>query len=188
VLADVLVWRSRTAPGERDATKFRGVPTFRMGIPVPAADLHALAADELDPKALDQLLRACLALNWRGVRHAWTATKPDIPVTTLGLLHPMAGGVRPGSNGGPSDDADEPIPALAPDWASRLIAGQIHHVHDEAAARLLQVGWAAVTAPPAASAGDGARIAAALVPRCLHPRAVLSTIAINIKTPEEELS
>ena len=33
VLADVLIWRCRTAAAERDEEKFRGVPTFRLGIP-----------------------------------------------------------------------------------------------------------------------------------------------------------
>ena len=50
VLADVMIWRSRTALAERDQEKFRGVPTFRSGIPVPAADLHAFARGELDEK------------------------------------------------------------------------------------------------------------------------------------------
>ncbi len=59
---------------------FRGVPTFRRGIAVPASDLHALAVDPaiggdslLDDDLLSVWLRACLALDWRGVRHEWTA-------------------------------------------------------------------------------------------------------------------
>ena len=49
VLADVLIWRSRTAAAERDPQqKFHGVPTFRLGVRVPAADLHALARGALD--------------------------------------------------------------------------------------------------------------------------------------------
>lgn len=185
VLADVLVWRSRTAATDRDAMKFRGVPTFRSGVPVPAADLHAFARGELDDKALDLLLRACLALSWRNVRHEWAAKMPDIPVATLGLLHPLAGGLRPGNARGEADD--EPVPALSPEWATRLAAAQVRQVHDEAAARLAQAGWTAVPAPPQQAIGDGTRIAAALVPRCLRPRDVLSMIAFYTTPRSEEL-
>ncbi len=99
VLADVLIWRLRTAAAERDAARFRGVPTFTSGVPVPSADLHAFALGaqaSFDEAELDLYLRACLALNWRGVRPKWTAEKPAIPVTTLALLHPLAIGLRPG--------------------------------------------------------------------------------------------
>lgn len=189
VLGDVLVWRSRTAPAEGDAAKFRGVPTFRRGVPVPAGDLHALAAGGLDLKALDLMLRACLALSWRGVRHEWAAAMPDIPITTLGLLHPLAAGFRPGKHGEPAEGGDEPVPAMAIDWAARLVAGQVRQVHDEAVARLFQAGWAAVPAPPDASVGDGPGIAAALVPRCMHPNGVLGRIGRQVKSDEEgELS
>jgi len=176
LMADVLVWRSRAAAAERGEEKFRGVTTFRLGIPVPAADLHAFAAGQLDETMLDLLLRACLALNWRGVRHEWSPVRSGVPVTTLGLLHPLAAGIAPGER-----DGDEPELALSPDWAPRLAAGQVPAVHDEAAARLRRVGWDAVPAPPEGCAGHGVRIAAALVPRCLHPRSVLSTIAKHIK-------
>jgi CRISPR-associated protein Csx17 len=191
VLADVMIWRSRTAPAERDQKKFRGVPTFRWGIPVPAADLHAFARGELDEQALDLFLRACLALDWRGVRREWPAGRPAIPVTTLGLLHPLARGLLPG--GPVKDDTisgpEEPGLALNPDWTARLVAGQVTAVHGEAAARLRQAGWDAVPAPPGATGGDGPRIAAALVPRCLRPGAVLAEIAIHTKSPSsEELS
>ena len=50
---------------------------------MPAADLHAFARGELDGKALDLFLRACLALNWRGAGHEWPTSRPAIPVTTL---------------------------------------------------------------------------------------------------------
>ena len=53
VLADVLIWRSRTAAVDHNANKFRGTPTFPSGIGVPAADLHALASDQLDNVKLD---------------------------------------------------------------------------------------------------------------------------------------
>jgi CRISPR-associated protein Csx17 len=185
VLADVLVWRSRTAYDEGSAIRFRGAPTFRRGILVPSADLHALAAGTLDLKQLDLLLRACLALNWRGVRHEWADATPDIPVTTLGLLHPLAAGLRPGKHGESADGSDEPAYALATDWGPRLISGQVRQVHEEAATRLRQAGWSAVPPPPAASAGDGARIAAALVPRCLQPIRVLAGLAREIKSDEE---
>ena len=175
-LAEVLIWRSRTAAAERGEEKFRGVTTFRIGIPVPPADLHAFAAGELDEKMLGLFLPACLALNWRTVRHEWPQGRPGIPVTTLGLLHPLAAGIAPGDG-----DSDEPELALGPDWAARLAAGQVRAVHGEAVARLRRAGWDAVPAPPQASAGNGVRIAAALVPRCLHPRSLLSVIAKQIK-------
>lgn len=191
VLADVMIWRSRTAPAEHDQEKFRGAPTFRSGIPVPAADLHAFARGELNEKTLDLFLQACLALNWRGVDREWPASRPAIPVTTLGLLHPLARGLQPG--GLAKDDTvsggEEPKLTLNPDWAARLAAGQVSAVHGEAAARLRQAGWNAVPAPPNGTGGNGPRIAAALVPRCLHPRAVLAQIAIQTKSPSsQELS
>ncbi len=184
VLADVLTWRCRTAPAEHHAARFRGVPTFGAEINVPSADLHGLASGQFDDTKLDLYLRACLALNWRGVNTGWTATRPAIPVTTLALLHPLAVGLRPGNPREEPDD--EPVPALQPDWAARLASGQaaqVQRVHDEAAARLKQAAdWTTVPSPPSHVAPDGTRIAAALVPRCLNPRAVLRMIAF---TPED---
>lgn len=55
VLAGVLLWRSRAAAAERGEEKFRGITTFRSGITVPAADLHALAAGTLDETKLAPL-------------------------------------------------------------------------------------------------------------------------------------
>lgn len=188
VLADVLIWRSRTAAAEHNAAKFRGVPTFPSGIPVPADDLHALASDELDEAKLDLLLRACLALTWRNVTHVWASATPDIPVATLGLLHPLAAGLRPGNRRDEPDD--EQVPALSPEWPTRLAAGQLRQVHHEAAARLLQAGWTVVPAPPERTMPDGIRIAAALVPRCQRTtrQAVLRTLAFETNPPSEELS
>jgi hypothetical protein len=186
VLADVLIWRSRTAAAERGAAKFRGAPTFRTGIPVPASDLHSFARGELDMDLLDLLLRACLALSWRNVRPEWARTEMSIPDTTLGLLQPLATGFSPGNRG--DDESDEPVPALAPDWAARLAAGQVRAVHNEAASRLHRAGWTAVTADPEVAIGSGAQIAAALVPRCVRPQAVLSTIAFRTNPRTEELS
>jgi CRISPR-associated protein Csx17 len=177
VLADVLIWRSRSAAAERGEEKFRGVTTFRLGIAVPAADLHAFASGDLDEKILDLYLRACLALSWRNVRYEWPSATPDVPVTTLGLLHSLADGIAPG--GGSND---EPELALSPDWAVRLVAGQVRAVHGEAIARLRQAGWDAVPAPPEGGTGNGVQIAAALVARCLSPRSVLSKIAIRMKS------
>jgi CRISPR-associated protein Csx17 len=186
VLADVLTWRSRTAATERDMTRFHGIPTFRSGIPVPAADLHALASGLLDEKFLDLMLRACLALDWKRVKYKWEHRQLDIPVATLGLLHPLAAGLRPGgARGGP---ADEPAPAMSPGWAALLAAGQVTRVHQEAAARLRQSGWNAVAPPPGQAAMNGNRIAAALVPRCLRPEAVLRLIAFDTNPPSEEQS
>ena len=177
VLADVLIWRSRSAAAERGEEKFRGVTTFRLGIAVPAADLHAFASGDLDEKILDLYLRACLALSWRNVRYEWPSATPDVPVTTLGLLHSLAGGIAPGGG-----NNDEPELALSPDWAVRLVAGQVRAVHGEAIARLRQAGWDAVPAPPEGGTGNGVQIAAALVARCLSPRSVLSKIAIRMKS------
>lgn len=175
VLADVLAWRARTAAGEPDrrdglsGAGFRGAPTFRSGVPVPDADLHAFATPgQLDNDRLDLWVRACLALRWDGVRHEWTdLDPPPVPVPTLGLLHPFANGLAP-------HDAEPEVPrlALAPDWAVRLAAGQVREVHAEAVRRLRQAGWHAAPVPTQVHA-DGVRVAAALVPRCRHPLRVL---------------
>jgi CRISPR-associated protein Csx17 len=174
VLADVLIWRSRAAASERGEEDFRGVTTFRAGIAVPAADLHAFASGTLNPGDLGLFLNACLALNWRGVRPDWGPAGPCVPNATLGLLHPLAAGIGTG-------DSDEPDLALSPDWPTRLAAGQVLKVHREAAARLRRAGWEATPPPPQSSAGVGTRIAAALVPRCASPRSVLRVIAKQTK-------
>ena len=175
VLADVLIWRCRTA-ASGGAVRFRGVPSFRIGVRVPAADLHDFADGRLDDRAVELYLRACLALNWRNADPEWEAAIPPVPVPTLGVLEPLAAGLPPGGDGG-----DEPGLALSPDWAARLVAGQVSEVHREAAARLRHGGWRAVPEPPAASARAGVRIAAALVPRCRAPRSVLSIVATKLK-------
>lgn len=179
VLADVLIWRSRTAADERAEVSAAGIPTFRAGVRVPADDLHEMAAGRLDEKKLELLFRACLPLNWQHADREWLAARPRIPVPTLGVLQPLADGYRQG-------DGDEPEVALSPDWATRLAAGQVRAVHEDAARRLRRVGWDAVPAPPAAAAADGVLIAAALVPRCLKPRSVLPLIAIKIKNSDSE--
>jgi CRISPR-associated protein Csx17 len=193
VLADVLIWRSRTAPDEPGTASFRGIPTFRNGIRVPAADLHAFARDQLDKDKLGLLLRACLALDWFRVPHAWRPPELGIPEPTLGVLQPLAGGLRPGggsrrANGRPAvgSEDEEPEYALNPNWALRLAAGRVSDVHGEAAARLRQAGWIAVPPPPEKAAGSGVRIAAALVPRCADSIKVLSTFASKIKDNEEQ--
>jgi CRISPR-associated protein Csx17 len=175
VLADVLSWRARTAAGEQsDNQQHRvvGVPTFRWGVPVPDADAHAFATPgRLDEELLDLWLRACLALSWRGVQHAWDAAPPPAhPVPLLGILHPFAAGLAP-SDGG----LDAPRLGMEPDWPARLTAGQLGGVHNDAARRLRQAGWRAAGAPGYLSAADhaGIYVAAALVPRCLTPRRVL---------------
>ena len=189
VLADVLAWRSRTAGDEPDQEAFRGVPTFRRGIPVPAMDLHAFARGQLDEAELDLWLRACLALDWRGVQRKWSAsdTSPGAPVPTLGLLHPFARGLA--MDRGESGTAKL---GLRPDWANRLAAGQIPAVHNEAVARLRQAGWLAVPYPPCIAAGkaltdpDGSRLAAALVPRCSNDETVLLMLAIRARTDDRD--
>jgi CRISPR-associated protein Csx17 len=162
VLADVLAWRCRTAADEPGQLEFRGVPTFNRGIPVPAADLHAFARGELNWAELDLWLRACLALDWRGVQHDWPTSNPVLPVPTLGLLQTLAMGLAPrGARG------EVARLALRPEWASRLIAGQVRGVHVDAVARLRQAGWqASPWAEGTGSGTTGTRVAAALVPRC----------------------
>jgi len=181
VLADVLIWRCRTAVLDRNAARFRGVSTFPSGISVPAADLHALVNGELDQAKLDLYLRACLALNWRNVPTGWSPATPQVPITTLALLQPLAVGLRSGNARDEQDD--EPVPALQPEWAIRLASGQsaqVRRVHEEAAARLaLAGGWTAAPAPPVRATPNGISIAAALVPRCLAPRSVLRMIAFD---------
>jgi CRISPR-associated protein Csx17 len=166
VLADVLAWRSRTAVDESGAGAFRGVPTFRRGIAVPARDLHAFARGDLDESALEVWLRACLALSWRGLRHDWPKPEQAIPVPTLGLLHSLAWGLAP------RDDPGAPKLAMGPDWAVRLAAGQVGSVHADAVRRLRQAGWDAVSALEMPT-DDGVRLAAALVPRCSDWKKIL---------------
>jgi CRISPR-associated protein Csx17 len=179
VLADVMAWRSRTAAAEVDANDditFRGVPTFRRGIPVPAADLHAFARGQLDQRRLDIWLRACLALRWDGVESAWQRSSGIAPlVPTLALLHPLAKGLAPSEA-----DSHAPRLALAPDWTNRLAAGQVAAVHEAAARRLRQAGWDAVPAPPHTDL-DGAALVAAMVPRCADDRNALSRVAIRLR-------
>ena len=194
VLADVLVWRCRTAADEPGTERFRGVPGFRYGIRVPADNLHAFASRrDFNDAKLSLLLRACLALNWRNTRWEWPSADPRIPVPTLGALQPLADGLRPGTgtrrgSSLPSvaGEGEEPKLALNPDWAMRLAVGHTEAVHGEAATRLAQAGWKAVPAPPEEAAGDGTRIAAALMPRCLKPLSVLPVVAIKIRSDHEQ--
>jgi len=195
LLAEVLIWRSRTAPAEHDETAFRGVPTFRSGIRVPAGDLHALAAGQVDERELDLLLRACLALDWRDAHCAWPFGTPTVPVTTLALLHPFGEGLVSGPGGArlvppaldrPRPTQDEPVRALSPDWGRRLVAGQVSAVHDEAAAWLRQAGLAAAPALPCIAAGAGILIAAALVPRCRGSLAALKQVSTPIPSPSSK--
>jgi len=183
VLADVLAWRCRTAVDESDSTIFRGAPTFRHGIPVPAADLYDLALGRLDGDLLGRWLPACLALNWHGVSHEWgdADRSPDLPVATVGLLHALAAGIAP-------DGASSATPRLAldPSWAPRLAAGQVTDVHREAARRLRQAGWEAVLLP-ATTTIDGAAVAAAVVPRCRRPKSPLARyFAVSMHTQNEQ--
>jgi CRISPR-associated protein Csx17 len=178
VLADVLAWRSRTAADEPSPRAFRGVPTFRSEIPVPVADLHDWVLGMIDEAAMDRWLRACLALDWRGVRWTWTNRVPTALVSTLGLLHPLAVGLGPAQ-----DDGNGPMLAMRPDWANRLVAGQVRAVHQEAAARLRQAGWLAVPAPPQPE--NGVLIAAALVPPTSGSQAVMRRLTTPLR-PEAE--
>jgi CRISPR-associated protein Csx17 len=224
VLADVLIWWSRTVTAGQDQQRaggelnipapggagdqspgstqqrVRGVTALYSRIPVPAADLHALASRAVDVESLDRWLRACLALDWSGVQKQWPVKDPLIPVPTLGLLHPLALGLTPaearktaranvtasGVGADLADSGEEPRLALRPDWAARLAAGQVRAVHDEAVARLRQVGWNAVPTPPEDALTGGVLIAAALVPRCLKPWRLLGKLASPIDQPGEQ--
>jgi CRISPR-associated protein Csx17 len=205
VLADVLAWRSRTAGDEANQEGFRGIPTFRGGVPVPAADLHALARGELNEAELGLWLWACLALDWRGTPWPWRIHEATVPVFTLGLLHPLALGLRLGTGddreppdatspdrrtgrGSERGRDGDPRLALRPDWANRLIAGQVREVHEQAAARLRQAGWeAAPLLPSDAVQVSGTRIAAALVPRCRprDTRDVLRLITLPLRDEQD---
>jgi CRISPR-associated protein Csx17 len=178
VLADVLAWRCRTLADEPGQEQFRGVITFRRGVLVPAGDLHAWALGRLDEAALAFWLRACLALDWRGVRRDCLACnqRPVMLASTLALLHPFAAGLE-------SADGEAVKLGLRPDWASRLAAGQVRAVHEEAVTRLRQAGWRAVPSLPqvdrtATPAGvDGSYLAAALAPRCSGSLNALQMVA-----------
>jgi CRISPR-associated protein Csx17 len=176
VLADVLAWRCRTAADEPGRENIRGAVTFRTGIRVPPADLHALALGQLDDAALSFWLRACLALDWRELaRYRWEHTGPPrILEPTLALLHPFASGL-------PAGKAEAPALGLQPGWASRLIAGRIRTVHDDAAGRLLQAGWRAARYPArtdgSAAHVRGRALAAALVPRASGYERALGVVA-----------
>jgi CRISPR-associated protein Csx17 len=187
VLADVLAWRSRTAadeepstglrdgrkdgPGREGPVTFRGVPTFRSGLPVPWQDLHALAAGPdaglVDDRELEACLRACLALDWRSTRHPWGPGARALPSPALALLHPLAAGLAERSN------PAAPLLALGPDWAVRLAAGKVTAVHVDAVRRVRQAGWEAGRALPGHHVADGISLAAALVPRCRGAQALL---------------
>ncbi len=177
LLTDVLAWRCRTAADE-PAVAFRGVPTFRAGLRVPAADLHAWAGGRLDDAALERLeryLHAMVALDWTAVRHRWAGPQPNtvsvVPVPTLALLHTLADGIAT-SDGGLRL-------ALDPGWAVSLRAGHVGRVHNQAARRLRQAGWRTSPAPPAASLHDGRALAAAALPRCSGTVRMLRRIAVE---------
>jgi CRISPR-associated protein Csx17 len=190
VLAEVLIWRCRTAAAEADRQSFRGVPTFRRGVPVPAADLHAFALGQLDDAALELWLRACLALDWGGVRtNVLASDEPPVSLdATLALLHPFAAGLD-------FAKGEEVKLGLQPDWPNRLSVGQVDAVHSEAVSRLRQGGWRAVPYLPHGNAGDtspwekGSRLAAALVPQASGPLKTLSLVATRPQreTPGEQM-
>jgi CRISPR-associated protein Csx17 len=184
VLADVLIWRSRTAADEPNQEEFRGVVTFRSAVRVPASDLHALALGHLDEATLMFWLQACLALDWRGVRrYPWMQSPPPAMLSaTLALLQPFAAGLG-------RRDTGEPALGLRPDWANRLAAGQVQAVHGEAAARLLQAGWQAAPYPPRAQGAQmglrasGFCLVAALVP---HPSGHMKALSMVAGQPRRD--
>lgn len=178
VLTDVLLWRARTAADE-PGNDYRGVPTFRAGVPVPADDLHAWAAGRVEGTTVARLTSAMLALSWAGVRHSWSGHRaPAVPVPLLGLLHPLARGMPAGT---------EPALALGPDWPALLAAGHVTRVHDAAVRRLRQAGWSAVASLPN-PAISGRALAAALVPRCHKVMPILARLAVRIARPDDQLT
>jgi len=180
VLADVLIWRSRTATDERGNTAFHGVPTFRYGIPAPAADLHAFARGQLDEADLSRWLRACLALSWRNVTCVWSAAGQTTLVPALGVLQPLAAGLAA------TGEPDGLKQAMSPDWAVRLAAGQVTAVHADAVQRLRQAGWDAVP-PLLLPVVDGVSLAAALVPRSRGWRwLMVNHFAIQVRAELED--
>ena len=84
------------------------------------------------------------------------------------------------------DDAG--VAGLASGLGGPAAAGQVQDVHAEAVARLRQVGWEAVPAPPREAPGDAAHIAAAasaaaaLIPCRFFPKIRNS----GIKSPDSE--
>ena len=76
-------------------------------------------------------------------------------------------------------DGDVSLLAMSPDWASRLAAGQVRAVHQEAAARLRQAGLLAVPPPPRSA--NGALIAAALVPATSGSAKVLHRLTVSLR-------
>ena len=179
VLADVLVWRARTGIDEQSSQDgdqpVRGVRTFRLGIPVPAADLHAWVRKQLDDDLVGMWFKACLALDWRGVRPSWTEQPAvELPVPPLGMLHALASGVVSRQDGG--DERSGPVLGLQPDWPVRLTAGRLAEVHAEAARwlRLAGIIVADVASDAALREIDGYRLTAAIVPRCAHASRVLT--------------
>ena len=192
VLADVLVWRCRTAADEPDAARFRGVPAFRSGVRVPAADLHAFARGALD----DEEARPVVP----GLPGAELAERPP-PLVTGRAVDPgpharpaaAAGGRPPARQGRGARRrqrrGEEPELALNPGLGgpARRRAGPGRCTTKPPPGCARPAGGGAGTA--AVNPATGSRIAAALVPRCQNPRSVLPAIAIQIKTPDsEELS
>ncbi len=175
VLADVLVWRCRTAADEPGEIPYRGATTFHRGVPAPAADLHAWATGQLNPVDLELWFKAFLALDWTSVSHRWAGPQLSlVPVPTLGLLQVLARGIAAGRQ----PAADVPRLALGPDWANRLAAGQLRQVHDAAARRLGQAGWDCPPAPPPTMCLNGRALAAALLPRCAGTTGLLRHLAL----------
>jgi len=178
VLADVITWLARSAMVEESAGKrsVRGVLGFRRGILTPAADLHLFAQDLLRQDELTLWLKACLALDWRGVTHRWSYPGlPAQPLPLLGILHAFAAGLSPSDAG-----ATEPALALDPAWPALLVAGHGPRVHADAVGRLRRLGWVAADPWPGIHHDDIA-LAAALVPRCATSRDVLKAIAVPLR-------
>ncbi len=172
VLTDVLVWLARTTVEDPGGRTVRGVLTFRAGVRVPTADAHAFATvGALDERRLNLAVLACLALDWRGVRHHWSHPGAFVPVPPLGLVQPFAHGL-----GEAGRDSEAPVFGLAPDWPARLAAGQVAGVVTDAARRLRRAGWRAPSSTGSTQADRllGQHVAAALVPRVQQPLAALS--------------
>ena len=154
--ADLAVPHRDSPNATRRSSAVSHVPPRASRCPQPTCTCSPGASSTRRPS--DLFLRACLALNWRTCATNGQRARPDIPVATLGLLHPLARGCSQAGLEEAPPGGEEPELALNPDWAARLAAGQVRAVHGEAAARLRQAGWDAVPAPPTGSTG----------PRCHH--------------------
>ena len=159
VLADVLIWRSRTALAERDAGDVPRRPHVPLGHPGARrrpARLRPGRTGREDPGPVPASLPGT-ELAERAITNGKRAGRPfRSPRWPASPAGPRPPGRRPCEDD-TAPGGEDPKLALNPDWAARLAAGQVSAVHDEAAARLRQAGWDAVPAPPKGTARQRSR-------------------------------